>query len=99
MMKKKGYEKIFSDNEKFMRGLLDKRFEKIKEKVENNQNIKENDFLYKEYKKVRYYLKLDLENNVEKNNINSNEMSKNFDNTQKVVHYQNVSQNSNGWTR
>ena len=98
---KKGYEKIFDNNEKFMREILEKRYEKIKEKVENNQNIKENDFLYKEYKKVRYYLKLDLENNVEKNNVNSNEMSKNFDNTQKIVHYQNVSQNSNSneWER
>lgn len=58
---KKGYEKIFNDNEKFMRELLDKRFEKIKEKVENSDNLSKNDFLYKEYKKTISYLNIDIE--------------------------------------
>ena len=63
---KKGYEKIFSDNEKFMRGLLDKRFEKIKEKIENSQNLSKDNFLFKEYQKAISYLNIDIE--ISKNN-------------------------------
>lgn len=63
---KKGYEKIFSDNEKFMRGLLDKRFEKIKEKIENSQNLSKDNFLFKEYHKAISYLNIDIE--ISKNN-------------------------------
>ena len=63
---KKGYEKIFSDNEKFMRGLLDKRFEKIKEKIENSQNLSKDNFLFKEYQKAISYLNIDIE--ASKNN-------------------------------
>ena len=44
-----------------MRGLLDKRFEKIKEKIENSQNLSKDNFLFKEYQKAISYLKIGIE--------------------------------------
>ena len=85
---KRGYEKIFSDNEKFMRGLLDKRFEKIKEKIENSQNLSKDNFLFKEYQKAISYLNIDIE--ISKNN------DSNSGGYKKAV-YQSVEQKSNNY--
>lgn len=93
---KKGYEKIFNDNEKFMRELLEKRVEKIKEKIDNSQNLNKDSFLYKEYEKAISYLKVDF---AEKDFNASGGSQNNFvDNTQKI-YKQNVKPKSNdfGW--
>lgn len=85
---KKGYENTFNKNEKFMRELLEKRFEKIKEKVENNASLDKNSFLVKEYAKAKHFLEFGFADELKDNELKNNIQKENIIDTTQKVFYQ-----------